>query len=199
MQEDVKPQPGHPRNILFFENVRPWENARLLGEDVQTERHSDGGRAKNSPPVRLGLLAAAGIDAVPCRRQPVVGLVATGSELREANQPLEPGAIYESNRLSLSVLAEQAGAVARVFPLVSDDLAATKFALEQAFALLRCRRDHGRRFGGGDGLGPNRVHGDRRPIGFLERGDADRANLLPSDAAKENFSSACRAIRFRRW
>jgi molybdopterin molybdotransferase len=81
------------------------------------------------------LLAAAGFEVAPCRRQPVVGLLATGSELREANVPLEPGAIYESNRLSLSLLAEQAGALTVVFPLVPDNLAATKLALEQAFSL----------------------------------------------------------------
>jgi len=133
MQEDVEPQPGHPRNFLFFEKVKPWENARFLGEDVKRgcilivagEKFTSG---------RLALLAATGIDMVPCCRQPVVGLVATGSELREPGRPLEPGAIYESNRLSLSVLAEQAGAVTRIPPLVTDDLAATKFALEQAFS-----------------------------------------------------------------
>jgi len=134
MQEDVQPQPDHPRNILFFEKATPWQNLRFLGEDVQkNDRLVEGGEKLTA--VRLGLLAAAGLDVVPCRRQPVVGLVATGSELRESNQPLEPGAIYESNRLSLSLLAEQAGAWTIVFPLVSDDLAATKLALERAFAL----------------------------------------------------------------
>ena len=135
MQEDVKTQPGQTGDILFFEKVKPWENLRFLGDDVKKNEVLVKAGEKFTA-IRLGLLAAAGMDAVPCRRQPVVGLVATGSELREANQPLEPGAIYESNRLSLSILAEQAGAVTIVFPLVSDDLAATKLALEQAFA--RC-------------------------------------------------------------
>jgi molybdopterin molybdotransferase len=80
------------------------------------------------------LLAAAGMDQVYCHRRPVVGLLATGNELREAGEALAPGAIYESNRLSLACLAGQAGAVAKIPPLVKDDLAVTKFALEQAFA-----------------------------------------------------------------
>jgi len=133
MQEEVKAEPGHPRNILFFEKVKPWENLRFLGEDVQ--KHTvlmEPGEKITA--MRLGLLAAAGIDVAPARRHPVVALLATGNELREANQPLEPGAIYESNRLALSVLAGQAGAVAKIPPLVTDDLAATKFALEQALA-----------------------------------------------------------------
>ena len=134
MQEDVQPQPGHPRNFLFFEKVKPWENLRFLGEDVQKNTLLMEPGEKFTA-LRLGLLAAAGFDVVACHRQPVVGLVATGSELREANQPLEPGAIYESNRLSLSLLAEQAGAGTIIFPIVSDNLAATKVVLEQAFAL----------------------------------------------------------------
>jgi molybdopterin molybdotransferase len=134
MQEDVKPQPGQPRNFLFFEKVKPWENLQFLGEDVRKNDILMKGGEKITA-VRLGLLAAAGLDVVPCRRQPAVGLVATGSELREADRPLEPGAIYESSRLSLSILAEQAGAVTTILPLVSDDLAATRLALEQAFAL----------------------------------------------------------------
>jgi len=35
MQEDVKPPSRHPGNLLFFEKVKPWENLRFLGEDVQ--------------------------------------------------------------------------------------------------------------------------------------------------------------------
>jgi molybdopterin molybdotransferase len=133
MQEDVKPQPGQPRNLLFYESVKPRENTRFLGEDVRRNDHLIEAGEKFTAG-RLGLLAAAGMGQVFCSRQPLVALVATGNELREASQPVEPGAIYESNRLALSVLARQAGAIAKTPPLVTDDLAATKFALEQAFA-----------------------------------------------------------------
>jgi molybdopterin molybdotransferase len=133
MQEDVKPQPGHPRNLLFSESVSPGENTRSLGDDVkQNDLLLEAGEKLTA--VRLGLLAAAGKNRAPCVARPVVGLVATGSELREAGRPLQPGRIYESNRLSLSILAEQAGAVTVIYPLVSDDLAAIKSTLEKAFA-----------------------------------------------------------------
>lgn len=133
MQEDVKPQPGRPRNILFFSQVKRWENIRFHGQDVKKKEALLGLREKLTA-ARLGLLAAAGMDQVLCFGQPVVGLIATGNELREADQPVEPGAIYESNRVVLSALARQAGAAPRVFPLVSDDLKATKLALENAFS-----------------------------------------------------------------
>jgi molybdopterin molybdotransferase len=133
MQEDVEPQPNEPRNILFHESAKPWENARFLGEDVKRNEHLIEAGDKLTAG-RLGLLAAAGMEEVHCSRLPKVALVATGNELRESGQPLEPGAIYECNRLALSVMARQAGAVTQLPPLVTDDLALTKFALEQAFA-----------------------------------------------------------------
>jgi molybdopterin molybdotransferase len=66
-------------------------------------------------------------------RQPKIGLVATGSELREAGQPLAPGQIFESNRAMLAPLVAQAGGVAQVYPLVTDTLDATRAALGKAF------------------------------------------------------------------
>ena len=67
-------------------------------------------------------------------RRPRVGFLATGSELREAGEPLAPGQIYESNRAALAVLARRAGAVPVAYPLVPDDPAMTARALERAFA-----------------------------------------------------------------
>jgi molybdopterin molybdotransferase len=82
---------------------------------------------------RISLLAAAGLAQVRVARQPVVGLLATGSELREPGQPLAPGQIYESNRVALAALARRAGAIPKVFPLVVDALTETRVALATAF------------------------------------------------------------------
>src|SRR5207247_3071731 len=48
--------------------------------------------------------------------------------------PLAPGQIYESNRAGLSILLERAGALPERYPLVRDELAATRAALEKALA-----------------------------------------------------------------
>jgi molybdopterin molybdotransferase len=66
-------------------------------------------------------------------RRPEVGLLASGSELREAGQILAPGQIYESNRVGLAPLMSRAGGIPRIFPLVPDNLTATRSALEAAF------------------------------------------------------------------
>jgi molybdopterin molybdotransferase len=132
MQEDTRIDSGRSEEIVILEPVKPWENVRLRGEDLKTgatlavngERLSAG---------RLGLLAAAGIKDVKVGKRPRVGLMATGTELREAGDILGPGQIYESNRTALLALMERTGGVAQVFPLVADSLAATHAAIDQAF------------------------------------------------------------------
>ena len=131
MQEDTRPVNSSER-IEVLDGVKPWENVRFRGEDVKQGAELIGaGQRLNAG--RLGLLAAVGVAVMRVRRQPIVGVLATGSELVEAGQPLPPGKIYESNRVMLGPLLAQAGAVARVFPLVPDTLEATRAALEQAF------------------------------------------------------------------
>ncbi|HEV7926290.1 MAG TPA: gephyrin-like molybdotransferase Glp [Verrucomicrobiae bacterium] len=133
MQEDVKQNSEDSSSVLFFESAPPWDNVRLRGEDVKTGAVLlEAGERLTAP--RLSLLAAAGISTVRVARRPIVGLLATGDELREAGRPLEAGAIYESNRIGLAALALQAGAMPKVYPLVRDELSATQAALEQAFA-----------------------------------------------------------------
>jgi molybdopterin molybdotransferase len=133
MQEDTRLEPGVPGEVLVLEGVKPWENIRFRGGDVKRGALvAEAGQRVNAG--LLSLLGALGLPEVSAGRQPVVGLLATGSELREPGQSLAPGQIYESNRLGLAALVRQAGAVPKVLPLVPDALTATRAALEAAFA-----------------------------------------------------------------
>lgn len=133
MQEDTRTEDGLPDEILICDTAKPGENVRRGGEDV---RCGDliGRAGEVLTPGRIALLAAAGVDEAAVGQRPVVGLLATGSELRETGQPLAPGQIYESNRAALAPLIARAGGVPRIFPLVPDTLADTRAALEGAFA-----------------------------------------------------------------
>ncbi len=132
MQEDTRIDANKPEEILFFEPVKPWENVRLRGEDVKCGV-TLGNAGDYLTAGRVCLLAAVGMTEVNVGRRPVVGLLASGSELREAGPALAPGQIYESNRLGLSALVSRAGGIPQIFPLVPDTLAATRDALETAF------------------------------------------------------------------
>jgi molybdopterin molybdotransferase len=133
MQEETRVEPGAAGEVLILAPVEPGENVRRRGEDVkQGSRIGEAGEWLTAG--RIGLLAAVGLTRVPVGRQPVAGLLATGSELQEPGQPLTPGRIYESNRLALAAVLRRAGAVPATFPLVADALAATHTALAEAFS-----------------------------------------------------------------
>ncbi len=132
MQEDTRLDPARPDALLFLDAPKPWENVRFRGEDLKCGAVL-GEAGDELTAGRLSLLAAAGLAHVSVGRRPVTGLLASGSELLEAGQPLAPGKIYESNRLGLATLAAQAGAMPKIYPLVKDSLAETKAALETAF------------------------------------------------------------------
>jgi len=132
MQEDTKIHAAEPNQVLILDAVKPWENVRFHGEDVKRGAMvCANGEALTAG--RLALLAATGCAEVVVSRQPVVGIVATGSELRESGQSLAPGQIYESNRTSIARLVRKAGAIPRIYPLVPDVLEATRLALSSAF------------------------------------------------------------------
>jgi molybdopterin molybdotransferase len=131
MQEDTRVDSNNPRTVWVLDRVRPWENVRLQGEDVRTGSIAVQGGTQLTAG-RLALLAALGVEKVRAARQPVVGVLATGSELLEPHQPLRPGKIHESNRIPLARLLMQAGALPKCYPLVPDTLAATEKAIQEA-------------------------------------------------------------------
>ena len=129
MQEDTHPDAADPTKVLILDAVRPGENVRSRAADVKR----GSALAESGQVITIGslsLLAATGVTQVSVGRLPRVGLLATGSELREAGQSLGPGQIYESNRLMLAELVRRAGGLPQVCPLVPDSAEATRRALE---------------------------------------------------------------------
>jgi len=132
MQEDTRIEAAESTEVSFLDFVKPWENVRFRGEDVRLGATlAESGRAIT--PGGLALLAATGYAEITVGRRPVVGLLATGSELQEPGAGLAPGQIYESNRFALAALTERVGGVPRVLPLVTDVLEPTRAALADAF------------------------------------------------------------------
>jgi molybdopterin molybdotransferase len=82
--------------------------------------------------VHIGALAAAGVASVVCSKRPRVAIVATGSELRNPGESLEPGQIYESNRGMIAAALTGSGAEIEVLPIVPDDEDAHRAALADA-------------------------------------------------------------------
>jgi len=130
MQEDTR---SDGDTVQILDSVRPFENIRLCGEDVKTGRALVEAGQRITPGM-VNLLLASGCGELAVSRQPLIGLLATGDELRTAGQSLEPGQIYESNRHMLAAQVGQTGCLARIYDLVPDELEATRTALETAFS-----------------------------------------------------------------
>jgi molybdopterin molybdotransferase len=111
--------------------VAAGDNVRERGGDARA------GDLVLEPGVRLGAaqvaaLAAAGVSEVRCAKRPRVGILATGSELRQPGEELSAGQIYESNGLLLATALGLAGAVPAQLGVVADDRDELLRAMERA-------------------------------------------------------------------
>ncbi|MDF2114041.1 molybdopterin molybdotransferase MoeA [Roseiarcaceae bacterium H3SJ34-1] len=115
-------------------DIEPGAHIRRVGEDVaQGMTVLQPGRPIGW--AEIALLRALGIRTVPVIRPLQIAVLTTGSELRDAGEPLPAGAIYDSNGPMLAALLGAPNA--RITSLsVPDDLAATAQALETQAGLV---------------------------------------------------------------
>jgi putative molybdopterin biosynthesis protein len=136
MIEDVEPAalPEGP-GIEIRAAAAPWQHVRPVGEDIAAGEllYPTGWRLCGSD---LAALVSAGVGEVEVRRRPRVAVIPTGDEIvplaavGEAGP--EPGQVIESNSLLVRSVAGEAGACVAVLPVVADDRAAIRAAVEQA-------------------------------------------------------------------
>lgn len=111
--------------------VPPDANVRRAGEDIAAGetvlRAGD-----ELGPAELGALATIGLDPAPVHRRPRVAVVTSGDELRAPGEPLGPGAIRDSNSLTVPGLARLAGAEIVSVGWAPDEPEATRAALGRA-------------------------------------------------------------------
>jgi len=79
----------------------------------------------------IGLLATVGRARVRVYRRPVVAVLSTGDELVEADEPLRPGQIRDSNRPALLASVREAGAIPISLGRVRDDAAEQEAVIRQ--------------------------------------------------------------------
>ncbi|MFC7096738.1 molybdopterin biosynthesis protein [Halobaculum marinum] len=103
-------------------SVAPGDHVMFAGADIAA-----GGRALGPgtaiTPREIGLLSALGVDEVPVRGRPTVGIVSTGDELVRPGEDLhsERGQIYDVNSYTIAAGVEEAGGEARLYPHAGDD------------------------------------------------------------------------------
>ncbi len=83
-------------------------------------------------PAALGLAASVGCAALAVVRRVRVAVFFTGDELTMPGEPLKPGAIYNSNRFTLTGLLRNLGCEVTDYGIVPDQLDVTRATLREA-------------------------------------------------------------------
>ena len=97
------------------------DNISFKGEDVKQNAILVKKGISINPGV-AALLATFGYSSVHVVKQPVIGIVATGSELLEVHEQLKPGKIRNSNSYMIAAQIERAGGIVRYYGQFVDDL-----------------------------------------------------------------------------
>ncbi|MGE8021209.1 gephyrin-like molybdotransferase Glp [Peribacillus frigoritolerans] len=117
--------------ISFKRSLKEGENVSFQGEDAKKgDVLVKKGTAIN--PGIIGLLATFGYAEVPVARKPVVGLFATGSELLDVHEPLQPGKIRNSNSHAISAQIRRAGGEVRFYGKLKDEFELSYEAISTA-------------------------------------------------------------------
>jgi molybdopterin molybdotransferase len=85
-------------------------------------------------PAKIAVLASLGVGAVSVRRQPLVAILSTGSELVAPGEPLGPGQIHDANTVALAAAVSEAGGQPLILRRQPDEAASIERALADAAA-----------------------------------------------------------------
>lgn len=122
--------------VVIEKAAFPWQHVRKLGEDmVATETLIAPGVIVG--PYELGALAAAGVTSPMVFAKPKVVFIPSGSEIKPladiTPEMLASGKVLpEFNSLVIRAMVEDAGGECEVYPVVPDDPAAIRAAIEKA-------------------------------------------------------------------
>ncbi|TSD15205.1 molybdopterin biosynthesis protein [Haloglomus irregulare] len=121
------------RTVRVRTSLAPGDRVMFAGADVAAGERALGPGTELGPR-EIGLLAALGVDEVPVRGRPVVGIVSTGEELVRPGGDLDSGAgqIYDVNSYTTATAVEAAGGEARLYPHAGDDYDAMERVLREA-------------------------------------------------------------------
>ena len=113
---------GDADGVAVYTAVAPGDNVMFAGTDIAAGARALGPGTRITPR-EIGLLSALGIDEVPVRSRPTVGIVSTGDELVRPGGDLrsEAGQIYDVNSYTIAAGVEEAGGEATLYPHAGDD------------------------------------------------------------------------------
>ena len=119
--------------VVIRHKPKAGDWVRRVGEDIRAGSRILEAGVKLRPQ-DAGLAASVGIAKLPVFRRLKVAVFFTGDELVMPGEPLPAGAIYNSNRFTITGMLQQLGCEISDFGIVADSLAATRDTLRRAAA-----------------------------------------------------------------
>ncbi|MBT6137574.1 MAG: molybdopterin molybdotransferase MoeA [Rhodospirillaceae bacterium] len=128
MQEDCR---AEGENVVLPAGIKRGANRRFAGEDVKPGDRvlSQGNRLR---PQDIGIAAAVGNTELQVYRPLKAAVFSTGDEVQDPGAARQPGAIFDSNRYSVSALLAGMGCLVTDLGILPDDLGTIQAALDQA-------------------------------------------------------------------
>jgi len=104
-------------DVLVRTSVAPGDRVMVAGADIAAGERALGPGTELTPR-EIGLLSALGVDEVPVRAAPTVGIISTGDELVRPGEDLHSaaGEIYDVNSYTTATAVEEAGGEAVLYP-----------------------------------------------------------------------------------
>jgi molybdopterin molybdotransferase len=110
-----------PAGILVHTSVAVGGSIRRAASDLAAgSRILEAGTVLT--PAAIGLAAGVGLDQLSVHRRPIVGILATGDEVRSPGRDLGPAGIPDANGPGLVAMVEAAGGDPRVLGIAKDRL-----------------------------------------------------------------------------
>ncbi|WP_255149092.1 molybdopterin biosynthesis protein [Halorarius halobius] len=120
-------------DVLVRTSLAPGDRIMFAGADIAAGERALGPGTELTAR-EIGLLSALGVDGVPVRGTPTVGIVSTGDELVRPGEPLDSaaGEIHDVNSYTIAAGVEEAGGDPRLYPHAGDDMAEMERVLREA-------------------------------------------------------------------
>jgi putative molybdopterin biosynthesis protein len=120
-------------DVLVRTSLAPGDRIMFAGADVAAGERALGPGTELTAR-EIGLLSALGVDEVPVRGRPTVGIISTGDELVRPGESLasDRGEIYDVNSYTVAAGVEEAGGEPILYPHAGDDFDAMERVLREA-------------------------------------------------------------------
>jgi putative molybdopterin biosynthesis protein len=119
--------------VLVRTSLAPGDRIMFAGADIAAGERALGPGTELTAR-EIGLLSALGVDEVPVRGTPTVGIVSTGDELVRPGGDLDSdaGQIYDVNSYTIAAGVEEAGGEPDLYPHAGDDMDEMERVLHEA-------------------------------------------------------------------